>query len=785
MYPKVSGAGIEPQLEGDGVGLKDILAKLTSNWYLFVISTFICLSLAAVYGYFASSEWEICAKILIQDQKSPRDTEADPDLLASPASLKNSTDNEIEILRSRKLMAQVVQEMQLQVRTYAKSGLKFQEIYENAPFNITITSNRDTISGQEYIVQIKDDKHYQIKNSKEDLDQIALFGQPVKLPQFSIALNKTALFKKRGKYKITVQAPDEAVSCFLENFNAQLSNKQASSIDLSLNYPNPKKGEAILNKLMQLYLYNNLLNKNSIADSTIKFINKRLATVSKQLSTIEKRLQDYKQQNNIADISDQSKALISGAGNYYKKLNELEVQLLLVQDIKSYLNKNDNNQTIPSSLTTKEPTIAREINAYNELLLQREKFKILSNSDSIAVENLNQQTAIARKALLISLASYERRLSVSKNELDKLNASFTGKIKQVTAKEKGFLDYVRQQKLQQGLSLFLLQKREEIAISKTFNIYGPRIIDPAKSDFSPFKPKKSIIYIFGLILGLILPAIYLFLKELLNIRINTKADILKLTKVPLIGEINHSAEDKNLVTHHSSGSIITEQLKRVIVNLQFISNNQKSNVVLFTSSMSGEGKSFLALNLGSTLALGGKKVVFLELDLRKPKLSENMGVDNSDGYTNYAISDSVKIDHILKPLWFHQKCFLISSGIIPPNPAELLMSPKLEKLIDELKKRFDYIIIDCPPIGVVADALLIEKLADVILYVVRQKYTYKSQLGIVNDLKQTGKAKNLYLIINDIETENNSKAFSVKSFYNKYAKEPLNQINLRSISPGD
>lgn len=276
----------------------------------------------------------------------------------------------------------------------------------------------------------------------------------------------------------------------------------------------------------------------------------------------------------------------------------------------------------------------------------------------------------------------------------------------------------------------------------------------------PQQPNNATIYIFSLFLGLTIPAIYLLVKELFYIHtISSKSDIQDITSIQIIGEINHCAADKTVMVSKVSHPVIYEQFEAICTNLQFSLSNKKSNVLLFTSSMSGEGKSFLCLNLGHTLALSGKKVIFLDLDLRKPKLSENIGIDNSIGYTNYAVSDTVAINNIIKPLSFHKNCFIISSGIIPSDPAEILNSAKLEKLIINLKKQFDYILIDCAPIGLVADAMLIEKLADLTLYVVRQKYTYKSQLGIVNDLKHAESVRNLQLIVNDVKPQENQANF--------------------------
>ncbi|RYX87381.1 polysaccharide biosynthesis tyrosine autokinase [bacterium] len=283
--------------------------------------------------------------------------------------------------------------------------------------------------------------------------------------------------------------------------------------------------------------------------------------------------------------------------------------------------------------------------------------------------------------------------------------------------------------------------------------------------------KNLTIYIFDLTIGIFLPAVFLLIKELLNIHlINTKADVCNITSVPIIGMISHKNDDENLVVNKAFHSIISEEFNRICINLQF-NLNKKSNILLFTSSMSGEGKSFLSLNLGSALALRGKKVIFLEFDLRKPKLSERIGVDNNYGFTNYITSDNVTIESIIKPLWFHENCFIISSGFIPPNPTEIWASAKVEILMNALKKQFEYVIIDCAPVGVISDVLMIEKLADLTLYVIRQKYTYKSQLSILNDLQQTGKFKKLYLIMNDNKSKENKVNYFKKYFYNNCNKK--------------
>jgi len=305
--------------------------------------------------------------------------------------------------------------------------------------------------------------------------------------------------------------------------------------------------------------------------------------------------------------------------------------------------------------------------------------------------------------------------------------------------------------------LFLLQKREETAISQTATISSCRILDDAESDDSPFAPKKSLIYIIGLVAGVLLPVVGLSVKEMLNIRIQNKSDIDRHTDVPILGEISRSINRKKLLVYCDPLSIISEEIRALRTNLKYITDKGKSNVIMFTSSMSGEGKSFISLNLANSIALSGKKVVLLELDLRKPRLLKSIGMDNPYGFTNYMIStDKNSVDGLVQRSAFNENFYLVSSGPIPPNPAELLLDDKLKLLIGDLRTKFDYVIIDTPPVGLVSDALLIEEFADITCYVVRQNFTYKSQLGIVNDLYKTKKVKQLYLVVNDIPLQNNA-----------------------------
>ncbi|WP_461451688.1 GumC family protein [Mucilaginibacter sp.] len=740
--------------------LRSQLAKFVNYWYIFLISVIICLGASLIYIQYLPNEWAVNSKIIVEDNKdSPQKSltngvNAD---LASLFEVKSNADNEVKILKSRSLLKSVITALNLNTRIFKKDRFTKKEIFNDQPFLVTINNQNNDEKAAAYNVEVLDNNHYNIVDPKEGIHATGVFGNNVFLNDDSITLNKTKYFAATGNYEVTINSIKNEEKELAGSFFASLDDKQATVIDLQLNYRNPQRGEHILQTLMQIYLQNNLANKVRLADSTMKFIDRRLLLVGSQLSDVEKDLEQYKVNNQIADITAQGKELVEGEDQYQNKLNDNAVQLAVVNSMYKYVSTNDKPQQIPSSLITKDVAFGTAINTYNEMLQRREQLKASFVETSPVISNLDQQIQVARDALKNSLLNYRNSLQIAQGQLKKQNNVISDKIAEAPVKERAYLDYSRQQTLKQDLYLYLLQKREETAISQTATISSCRILDDAESDERPFEPKKSIICLIAAFIGLGLPITGLSVKEMLNIKIQNKGDIDKHTSVPLLGEISRSLNQQTLLTYYDPMSIVSEQIRAIRTNLKYVTDKGKSNVILFTSSMSGEGKSFISLNLASSIALSGKKVVLLELDLRKPRLLKSIGMDSDFGFTNYMIStEKMDTDLLVKQSTVNENFYLVSSGPIPPNPAELLMDDRLRILIEELRVKFDYVIIDTAPIGLVSDALIIEEYADITCFVLRQNYTYKSQLGIVNDLYRTKKVKQLYLVVNDIKLEKNA-----------------------------
>ncbi|MDO3628844.1 polysaccharide biosynthesis tyrosine autokinase [Mucilaginibacter sp. BT774] len=758
--------------------LKEVVSKILKNWYLFIIGVLVFGAAAFLYTRYATPAYKINSQITIDDQsKIPGGKSMGSDAMMDFSDLlgmPNNAYNEMDILRSKSLMANVIKDMHLNTTIYRKGRLRAVELYDEAPFNVLIIEKKDSIeakkfdiniaNGQVHIKSIKKLIHLPSVND-DDLNQTVKFGEIVKCKQFDMVITKKPGTVDPGGYFLDVQSVDSKVEELSKNLSIDLTDKKSTTLALTFEYPNPKKGEAILQRLMNLYLQYNLQNKKQIADSTLAFIDTRLKIVSGELSGVETQFTAFKQQNNIANVDEQSKALVGNVSDYYQKLNGQEIQLSVLNDISKTINDPSNKRILPSSLAVQDPVFAAAVGAYNQLLVQRGQLTLSYKEDNPVVRNLDSEIEAARQSLLKSFDTYKNSLLVGINALKTQNAGLANEVKNVPKKERVFLDYARQQNLKQELYLYLLQKREETAISRTSTVSASRIIDPAKSDYEPFKPNRFNIILIGLALGLFIPWVYIYLREALNVKILSKEDVSKYSKVTILGEIGTAHEGKSLVVEKNSRTVLAEQFRALRTNLHFVQNNDQCSVIMITSSMGGEGKSFITLNLASVLGLGGKKVVMIELDLRKPKLSSNINMDHTYGFTEYAVSSSIQFSDIIKSTDISDDVYLISAGRIPPNPAELLLSNRLKELITELKRDFDYIIIDSAPIGLVSDALLIGKYVDVSLYIVRQGYTYKTQLNILNELVATQKFKRSYIVMNDIKQSQAGYGYSNKHGY--------------------
>lgn len=738
----------------EGLDLKQILSRILANWYWIALSVLVCLACANLYVRYKTPNYKISARVLVNDEKKGAGLSGGGDLLGDLGGLlgtKSTVDNEAEILKTRYLMEQVVKDMNLNITYYRKGTLKKVELYES-PYQVKVVAAADTIKATD--VEVSFLKNDQVAVSADGIDTLVRLDRSFTIPFVGVVqiIKGTAVPVLEEKYAFNIMSVDSKVIALMDAITVEVKNKQVTIIDLSLTHAIPKKGEDILSKLIEKYVQANLTDKNEVADSTVKFIQNRLAYIGGELGGLEGNIQNFKQENNLADMTEQSKLLVQTTGQYVNDLGKIETQISILKSLQDYLkDEGKNKRVLPSSLIPADLVFNGAVEKYNSLTLERARRLIGVTEANPGIQLMDKEIANARADIESNISTTLDGFLITRNRINGQMKKAEGQVRNVPKVERNYLNLARQQQIKQELYIFLMQKSEETAISKTSNIANSKTIDPPKSEVKPFSPKRMVVYLFGLVAGLVIPLGLMYVKDLLNDKIQTKEDIIRITQVPIIGEISHDEGNDNMVVANSSRSAISEQFRALRTNLSFFFKNNDEKVILLTSSMSGEGKSFVAINLGQILALTGKKVLLMELDLRKPGLSAKLEISNPIGFTNYVTSPELTSDDIVKPLKLQENLFVVSSGPIPPNPAELLLSERTKTLMQGLKQQFDYIIIDAPPVGIVTDAQLLASYSDVCLYLVRQNYTLKQQLNIVDDLSRSQKMKGLSIVVNDIK----------------------------------
>ncbi|MCB0697319.1 MAG: polysaccharide biosynthesis tyrosine autokinase, partial [Chitinophagaceae bacterium] len=554
------------------------------------------------------------------------------------------------------------------------------------------------------------------------------------------------------EYTIEIKATEYQAIRTLRLLSIKPVNK-ATILELSVSDVLPERGEDILNKLIDVYLQANIDDRNKTQDATVEFIDERLKKVTLELTGIEKNIEEFKSSRKLTDLSEQSKLLLDYTSENAKQVTEQEVKLSVIETLEQYLQDDRNNDRIvPSTLLVEDNAAMTAMESYNDLQLKRSALLLTNTEDNPFVRNLDKQLENIREDMMRSLKSMKQVTLASIKALNKRSGTVDEQIRKVPENERMFLEYSRQQNIKQELYLFMLTKREEAAISKSSTVANARIIDPAKSDGAPFSPGTGRIYLAAIALGLMIPGTWVFVRELLNVKVGSKEEVKRLTAISIAAEITHNDTSEDIVVYKDSKTVIAEQFRALRTNMQFLLADENEKVILLTSSMSGEGKSFVALNLAITLALSGAKVALMELDLRKPKISASLDLKGNAGFTKYIIGQA-KIEDIIHPSGIVDTLSVIPSGSIPPNPSELLLSPKLKDIFVHLGSEYDYVIIDSAPVGLVTDAQLLSKYADTVLYVCRINYTYKEQLRNAEELRRSGKMQKLNLILNDVKTK--------------------------------
>ena len=530
-------------------------------------------------------------------------------------------------------------------------------------------------------------------------------------------------------------------------------------------------GQDFINQLLEMYNRNTNNDKNEIAQKTAEFIDERISIISKELGSTEADLETFKRDAGITDLTSEAQIALAGNAEYEKKSVENRTQISLVNDLRKYLRGNE-YEVLPSNVGLQDAALIGAIERYNEMLVERKRLLRTSTENNPAIVNLDTSIRAMKANVQATLEGTLQGLMITKSNLDREASRYSRRISNAPGQERAYVSIARQQEIKAGLYLMLLQKREENAIALAATANNAKIIDEAIADDTPVSPKRSMIYLIALVLGVGIPVGIIYLIELTKFKIEGRADVEKLTSVPIIGDIPLTDEknDKNgsIAVFENKNNLMSETFRNIRTNLQFMLDNDQK-VILVTSTVSGEGKSFVSANLAISLSLLGKKVVIVGLDIRKPGLNKVFHLSNKEkGITQYLSNPETDLIELVQPSDINKNLFILPGGAVPPNPTELLARNGLDKAIEILKQNFDYVIMDTAPIGMVTDTLLVGRVADLSVYVCRADYTHKAEYTLINELAIEKKLSKLCTVINGVDLK--KRKYGYYYGYGKYGK---------------
>ena len=796
-------SAVQEQEEKSAIDFQLIYTNLILNWKWFVLSLIVCLGLGYLYLRYATPAYQASTKVLIKDDDdSKRRGSLGSSMIQSAANLgfmsnSNGIDNEIEILSAHDLAQLAVHDMKIYVNYYHKSTFKDALVYNeqevsvdldlshlkklNAPIKINIEKQ-----GSKY--HVKGTYHMPIDAFSCEKEASEFEKTFDRLPATLSTRVGTLTFTPSKIYKLeegevlkaVIVSPEMAAKQYTKNLTVSQTSKTTTIAELVLNDENPQRALDYLNTLLKVYNRQANEDKNEIAYRTEQFINNRLQKINAELGNTEGQLESYKKRNKVIEMKLNATATIANSDTYAQKLQDANTQVELLNELGKYMNEPGNKyQPIPSNVGLTDESSTELINQYNKIALERNNALHAASETSPTVTPLTAQLDALTASIKRAMRQAKLGMEIQRNSIAKQAAEYAGQIGNSPEQERVLTQIGRQQEVKSGLYLMLLEKREENSISLAATADKGKIID-APSFIGKVSPKSSIIMLIALVLGLAIPAGILFLIEFFKYKIEGHEDVIKLTQIPVIADIPVASDaakkegKADIVVHQNVNNLMEEIFRGLRTNIQFMLKSGEK-VMMFTSSTSGEGKTFVASNIGISLTLLGKKVIMVGLDIRKPRLAELFEIDNHhNGITNLIVHDHNSWEDIQKQIiasGVNSKLDLLMAGPVPPNPGELVTRASLDNIIDQLKEHYDYVILDTAPVGLVNDSLQLGRLANLCVFICRADYTPKASFGMLNALNAEKKLPNMCLVLNGVDLSKKKHSFYYGvGKYGKYGK---------------
>lgn len=767
------------------INYQEFLFRYIIHWPWFAASILICLIAAWGYLYFQIPVYQVSASIMIKDDKKGGNS-GSADLenlgLGGVITSAQSIDNEIELLRSKTILKEVVNGLELYITYYDEDEFPKREMYKTSPVVVNLTAQEaDKLPSAVLIdMQLSSNGGLDV-NLKVGLDEYnkrfdklpAVF--PTNVGTFGFTLRDSLLNgqvegqKDVRHISAVVSQPFGVAKGYQWALTIAPTSKATSVATVSLVNTNIQRGQDFINQLMEVYNRNTNNDKNEVAEKTREFINERIKIINEELGNTEEKLETFKRNAGLTDISSDAQLAVSGNAEYEKKRVENGTQINLVRDLAKYINNPSNEyEVLPSNIGLTDYGLTTQLERYNELVIERKRLLRTSTENNPMIINLDMSIRAMKSNVKTAIDGTLQGLLIVKADLDREANRFSRRISDAPGQERQYVSIARQQEIKAGLYLMLLQKREENAITLAATANNAKIIDEPVAE-GPVSPKPKIVYMIALVLGVGLPVGIIYLIGLTKFKIEGRGDVEKLTRLPIIGNVPLTTEKTgSIAVFENQNNLMSETFRNVRTNLQFMLGNDQK-VILVTSTVSGEGKSFISANLAISLSLLGKKVVIVGLDIRKPGLNKIFNISRKEqGITQYLSNPEKNLMDFVQDSDVSKSLYILPGGTVPPNPTELLARDSLDKAVETLKKNFDYVILDTAPVGMVTDTLLVGRVADLSVYVCRADYTCKAEFTLINELAADDKLPNLCVVINGFDLQ--KKKYGYYYGYGKYGK---------------
>lgn len=766
-----------PQQQQESVDIKDIFYICLGNWKWFILSVVLCLSVGIFYLLRTNPVYTRTASVMIKEDAKGKSISNVAGELSDLgfATAATNVDNELITFKSPALILQLVQRMALDINYSSPGTFRATPLYGHTlPLKVELF-DLDDAANASMVLTLDNEGQCNLSDMKlkgDDLeyDQNIALGDTLQTPLGRILVSKSAFFaipESRQTIKVSRRNIYDAIAVTNANLTASLSGKKSTVIDLTYKDVNIQRAEDVLNALITIYNQNWVSDKNQISVATSQFVNDRLDMIEQELGNVDSDISSYKSQNLIPDVNAATQMYMNKASQAESQVMELNNQLYMCRYVRSYvINDANKNQLLPANSGINAANVEAQISAYNNKLLERNTLAANSSTRNPLVVDLDAELQEQRRTIILSLDNQITALQAQVQSQERAQIQSTSQLSTNPTRQKYLLSVERQQKVKESLYLFLLQKREENELSQAFTAYNTRVISPAMGDLKPTSPQRAKVLGIAFLLGLLLPFAFFYLRETLYTKVRGVKDLEKLT-IPRVGELPEVISKKKLtkrgvltnrykiVVKDKGMDIINEAFRIIRSNLAFMvgpNSPGKRQIMMITSANPGSGKTFVSTNLCSSFAIQGSKVILVDLDIRKRNTSRFVGKP-AQGLIDYLNAYTDDWKSLLKPMPDAPTLDVLPSGHVVPNPTELLQSPRMAQLIDELKKEYDYIVLDCPPADVVADVNILKPLAEVTLFIVRVGVMEREYLKTLEGFYKEGRFNNLAVLLNGAELQ--------------------------------